>query len=168
MPCLAPDLELRSDSGHLILANSCGECLFPHSRRKRAVWYQSPTRRSKTVCGHSSETSHICPEGRRRCCRSSSLLAGRVIASALDNRGSRRCACWKASTGATANAIDEERIMRTHVLGCTVVAITATAFALTGPTQGATDISAFKSSTLDGCARALRPVHWNRHKRQWL
>jgi hypothetical protein len=41
--------------------------------------------------------------------------------------------------------------MRAHVLGCMAVVITATAFAIAGPTQGATDISAFKPAIPDGC-----------------
>jgi hypothetical protein len=41
--------------------------------------------------------------------------------------------------------------MRAHVLGYIVGVITATAFAVTGPAQGATDISAFKPAIPDGC-----------------
>lgn len=43
--------------------------------------------------------------------------------------------------------------MRAHVLDCTVVVIAATAFALTGPTQGATRISPFKPLILNGCVQ---------------
>jgi hypothetical protein len=43
--------------------------------------------------------------------------------------------------------------MRVHGLGGIVIVIVATASALTGPTQGATRISAFKPLILNGCVQ---------------